>query len=60
MLMNPAQSGQVYGNRWHRRGMLEHRYQGLAEQQRLWERQGDRRQELAGLASGIEEFCRRV
>ena len=43
-----------------RRQDLERRAQELAEQQRQLEAQVDRRQELAGLASGIEEFCRRV
>jgi site-specific DNA recombinase len=43
-----------------RRQELERRAQELAEQQRRLEAQVDRRQELAGLASGIEDFCRRV
>jgi site-specific DNA recombinase len=43
-----------------RRQDLERRAQGLAEQQRQLEMQVDRRQELAGLASGIEDFCRRI
>jgi len=43
-----------------RRQDLERRFQGLAEQQRHLERQVDRRQELTGIARGIEDFCRRV
>src|SRR3954465_4139493 len=43
-----------------RRGDLERRQQQLEEQARQLEAQADRQKELAGLASSIGEFCRRV
>jgi hypothetical protein len=43
-----------------RRQDVERRAQGLAEQQRHLEMQVDRRRQLAGVASGSEDFCRRV
>lgn len=39
---------------------MERRAQGLAELQRQLEMQVDCGQELAGLASSIEDFCRRM
>jgi site-specific DNA recombinase len=39
---------------------MHSRRQGLEEQQRQLDMQVDGRYELAGLASGIEDFCRRV
>jgi site-specific DNA recombinase len=43
-----------------RRTDLEQRFEALAEQQRQLEAQVDRRNELAGLSSSIEDFCARL
>jgi hypothetical protein len=43
-----------------RRTDLEHRLEALGEQQKQLEAQVDRRYELAGLATSIEDFCASV
>ena len=43
-----------------RRTDLEHRLEALGEQQKQLEAQVDRRHELAGLSTSIEDFCARV